>query len=369
MTPFAPAVTILFDRIVAAVGETNVDETILARHCADLSAQCSPAYDVFKPVLQLDPDIRHAICAKLADLVELVISEELRVPANIERTSELLVNVPGIAPEEAAASWYASVRAAHSRKGMHIVLQEFGAWLEAVPAETRAAFAKLLPRLSAQAGHLGISGMNTIISAINKVQAPHCPSLFALLQDYGECGHNILIHVARIGSSMTHLAPSGYLARFGRAVPPTVAASDSDGRKLVATLAGLIESHNGGDSERSRAIVELVLAVAERNVSSACFVAQVIAKQAKETSSEVFDAWLADFATLVDGIGIRIVSFGTKHLPRLYARLDRDAVRAFVEHAASAGKQFGVTAGEQFCTERTPTACSLTERPARPAKS
>jgi hypothetical protein len=341
------------------------EDDVVARHRKEMIGRTSPIYGLFDIVEEsaFPLEVKLRITHEASIIAEIVISQGLRVRTEVRATA-MSALAPGARDAELAfEAWRAALEGARpSRRGMDLVLNAFGHWLGISTADVRGPFLETLPALGPRIGDMGSSGIEQVLTAATSLPIGDARQLFSCLAAYATNAPDVISAVCHIGLEALELGHEEVLADLEAIIPPGHVGESKDSERLITSLAKVGKACRSRGEEIWCRAMNLVLSLGTRNHSSAYVTARRLAKSLEQMPSETVLAYLEDFRILVDAIGIRVVGFSLRELPRLYEKYGRARTHAFVHAAASAAGSYGTTAGQWFYERKTGAAKEYLER-------
>jgi hypothetical protein len=288
-------------------------------------------------------------------LSDFVVNQELRAGSEISDTADAIIKAGEPDTAKCFSAWRLAVTGAYpSRAAMRAMLQSFGRLLQLTRRSQRPVFLDFLPRIAPCVDDLEVAGIEEILKMVNAFEdsgdGQHFLEFVGL---YGSTSGQVVLGVARIAHKAIRYDRKDYLSKFLAIVPPERTLENADAKKLIPTLASLIEVSSPRGKDFCCKGLDLFLTVAGKNYSSACFSMREVPKRLESVSSSAGLYYVEDFERLVQAIGISVVGFCLNKLPKMYGEYGVAATRSFVEAAASAADTYGINAGQGFLERMT----------------
>jgi hypothetical protein len=138
--------------------------------------------------------------------------------------------------------------------------------------------------------------------------------------------------------------------------PVDLARKNRDLKEFVENLGASLE---GLTSELQEAFVRLCVIIGERSISSAAYAAAQIPRHLRAIPQADRAYYLHTFERIVGSVGIGMIGFSLRRLPRLVMSTNRDALNRFIDTACNVGAEYGWQAATDFMERKTATSKSL----------
>jgi hypothetical protein len=308
-----------------------LNEEVLREHLAELAKTVSPIYE---RVASLGDSEAQREAGRLADWI---VSEQLEAPAAI--------------PTDAAAvrCLRRSVEATKPDRGcMTYLLESFPKWMASLSSSSRAEFLENFPNLAPAARDLSDKGMGEVIEAIHLD-----PKLLGHVAAYATTTAEAVRAVARIAQRAANHHRGDLLEKLVEVFPATRMEESKEAEQLLPAMAEATEAV--ADIAWIPAM-ELALALAARDVSSARGTLRALPGSLSRVPQGDKGAYLDDFRLLVESIGIRVNGVCLKELPDWYSQGGSQRTREFVSMACETARKYGVLSGQFFLERKTAAA-------------
>ena len=270
------------------------------------AAELHPVYRLFQGLTEA------AQRQAAAELLDYVLAEQIPIPEPFQPAPETLPVLRD------------AVKQAHpDRKAAAYLLANISHW-------SNPALLESLPALAPAVLDLGDDGMKTLLEA-----AVLDPRTVPAVAAYAMTNKAIIRAAATLALHAARNHQIADLQRLTAACPAEKMEESKDAERLFPAVAAVADA------------LPLAAALAARNISSARGTCLKLAKISRTP------AYLSDFRTLVEAVGIQAIGFCLGELHRGHGD---PGMRNFVAQAAEAARQYGTFAGQAFLERKTPTA-------------
>ena len=282
----------------------------------ELISKVSPAYEIFRGT---------AVEGKIAAgaLVDLLVAEKLRVPANFAQGSAL--------GEDALVAWARSVEGAKPyRNAMQLVLDRFPDWWTATDAAGKSSLTEHLPHLAPAIADVGDGGVNALLKVGDAAFGAAAAYSLANAEAV-----RAVVSIARAGPADRERC-SAVLNKLVEAFPLKMIEDSRDAERLLPALGKTVEASGNGWAEA----VELATLLVTNDPSSAYGVLEALPKSLAGATADKQE-YLRQFVSLVAALGNRCSGVCLKRLPH------SAQAPAAVERALHLASLYGVQAAER----------------------
>lgn len=259
----------------------------------------APAYQWLRTME--DPRIR----SDAARIIDLALTAKLALPPE--------------PPSDDSVRWLRmALEQTDDRQCRRALLDNLGNWLNQVDPPSRRVFLEGLPQLAPAAADLARSGMNEVIAAVNRD-----PRLMPCIYAFAKTTREIVHSAARLAVC----AAVSDMQRLVVLFPLSRVEEDREAERLLGRLGGVPQA------------LPLLLAIAERNVSSACGTARKL--RGKLLNQE----YLALFEQIVVATGTGSIRWCLGKLPEL---VSSNQAGLLVPAAVEIARRYGAVAAQAF---------------------
>ena len=265
----------------------SVNDQLLRRHRQELQSTGHPIYSLFDVIENADlgKEDLAALREQAAKVAELAIYHRARVGAEIVETVKLIVELGMPEAHDVLSALEATVTEAarSSKRGLELILRDFGHWVGQINPEARQALCEALPRLAPCVHQMGGRGITELLRSTHKAKAPAaCRAVLRSVAEYGATDARVILSMCHVAERASRLDSLDSLERLVGVLPALKVMNRRDGRRLFPAMVKLSDVCG----EQGKAVwcqaFDLIYALASQNFPGAYIAARDLPKCMKQ---------------------------------------------------------------------------------------